>query len=47
MDPGADDYLIKIFTPGELLSEIQTRLERLAESQPRQAGQLDDLQSRR
>ncbi len=43
MDLGADDYLTKPFTPSELLRAVQTRLDRLAESRQRQAGQLDDL----
>ena len=43
MDLGADDYLTKPFTPGELLSAVQTRLDRAAEIRQRQAGQLDDL----
>lgn len=43
MELGADDYLTKPFTPAELLSAIQARLDRLAEARQRQAVQLDDL----
>jgi two-component system sensor histidine kinase/response regulator len=43
MDLGADDYLTKPFTPGELIGAVQGRLDRVAEIRQRQTEQLDDL----